>query len=121
MTILNVMLSCLEILMLIFYVIHVNKSSAVAEMGDRGHNRHGRSVTKKVGNQTMLCFPTHLSSGSALPCETGNPEIVSFHLNTVCCFATNTKKHIQIITWSLLNYPSFLKWSTVCIGQLKPT
>ena len=26
-----------------------------------------------------------------------------------------------IIIWSLLNYPSFPKWSTVCIRQLKPT
>jgi len=75
----------------------------------------GRSVTKKVRNQTMLCFPTYLSSGSALPCKTGNPEIASFHSNTVCCFANEHTKHIQIITWSLLNYPSFPKWSTVCI------
>jgi len=35
-------------------------------------------------------FPPHLSSASALPGETGNPEIASFHLNAACFF---TKKH----------------------------
>jgi len=35
----------------------------------------GTNVAKKVGNQNVLYFPT-----SALPRETGNPEIASFHL-----------------------------------------
>jgi len=35
-------------------------------------------------------FPSHLTSASALPGETGNPEIVSIHLNAACFF---TKKH----------------------------
>jgi len=35
-------------------------------------------------------FPPHLTSASALPGETGNPEIASFHLNAACFF---TKKH----------------------------
>jgi len=35
-------------------------------------------------------FPPHLTSASALPGETGNPEIASFHLNDACFF---TKKH----------------------------
>ena len=35
-------------------------------------------------------FPPHLTSASALPRETGNPEIASFHLNAACFF---TKKH----------------------------
>jgi len=37
----------------------------------------GRSVSEKVSlirNQTMLCFPTSLSSASALPRKRGNPE-----------------------------------------------
>ena len=34
----------------------------------------GRSVTEKVGNQTMLCFPTSSICASALPCEIRNPE-----------------------------------------------
>jgi len=65
----------------------------------------GKNVTKKVGNQIMLCLPTspHISSGSALPCETGNPEIASFHLNIVCYFSNEHTEHIQIITWSQLN------------------
>jgi len=35
-------------------------------------------------------FPPHLTNASALPGETENPEIASFHLNTVCFI---TKKH----------------------------
>jgi len=35
-------------------------------------------------------FPPHLTSASALPGETGNPEIASFPLNAACFF---TKKH----------------------------
>jgi len=35
-------------------------------------------------------FPPHLTSVSALPGETGTPEIASFHLNVACSF---TKKH----------------------------
>jgi len=35
-------------------------------------------------------FPPHLTGASALPGETGNPEIASFHLNAACFF---TKKH----------------------------
>jgi len=35
-------------------------------------------------------FPPHLTSASALPGETGNPEIASIHLNAACFF---TKKH----------------------------
>jgi len=35
-------------------------------------------------------FPPHLTSASALPGKTENPEIASFHLNDACFF---TKKH----------------------------
>jgi len=44
----------------------------------------GRSVTEKVRNHTMLCFPPHLSSASTLPAE--NPEcsaLVHCACNTV--------------------------------------
>jgi len=35
----------------------------------------GRSVTEKVRNKAMLCFPTSpIYSASALSCERGNPE-----------------------------------------------
>ena len=40
----------------------------------------GRNITEKVGNQKMLYFPTYLINASALPCETENTEIVSFHV-----------------------------------------
>jgi len=35
-------------------------------------------------------FPSQLTSASALPGETGNPEIASFHLNAACFFAKKT-------------------------------
>jgi len=35
-------------------------------------------------------IPPNLTSASALPGETGNPEIASFHLHAACFF---TKKH----------------------------
>jgi len=35
-------------------------------------------------------FQPHVTGASALPGETGNPEIASFHLNAACFF---TKKH----------------------------
>jgi len=50
-----------------------------------------QSITKKVRSQTMFYFPT----SPALPCETGNPEIASFHLNTVCWFANEHTKHLN--------------------------
>ena len=34
-------------------------------------------------------FPPHLTSASALPGETGNPEIASFHLNAACFLPKN--------------------------------
>ena len=50
----------------------------------------GINVAKKVGNQNVFIFPPHLTSASALPGDTGKPEIASFHLNASCFF---TKKH----------------------------
>jgi len=49
-----------------------------------------RSVTDKVGNQTVLCFPPHLSSASTLPCETGNPDD-----NALVLCAYNTVQLLQ--------------------------
>jgi len=40
-------------------------------------------------------FPSHLTSASALPWETGNPEIASFHLNAACFFTKNTKHSLK--------------------------
>jgi len=46
----------------------------------------------------MLHFPPHLINASALPCETENTEIVSFHVNVACLFANRHISHIGIIT-----------------------
>jgi len=64
----------------------------------------GRHVIKKVRNQTMLCFPTSSILCFCTTLQNRKPKIASFHLNTVCCFANEHTKYIQIITWSLLNY-----------------
>jgi len=48
--------------------------------------------TKKVSNQNVHYFPTHLTSASALPGETENPEIASFYFNAACFFTKNTKR-----------------------------
>ena len=53
----------------------------------------GRNITENVRSQSLLYFPPHLTSASALPGETGNPEIASFHLNVACCFANKHKTH----------------------------
>jgi len=55
----------------------------------------GTNVAKKVGNQNVLVFPPHLTSASALPGETGNPEIASFHLNAACFSPKNTKHSLK--------------------------
>jgi len=39
-------------------------------------------------------LPHHLTGASALPRETGNPEIASFHLNAVCFF-TKTRNTVK--------------------------
>jgi len=38
-------------------------------------------------------FPPHLTSDSALPWETGNPEIAYFHLNAACFSPKNSQKY----------------------------
>ena len=54
---------------------------------------HGSIViifgTRKLAIKMYFIFPPHLTSASALPGETRNPEIASFHLNAACFF---TKK-----------------------------
>jgi len=40
-------------------------------------------------------FPPHLTSASALPEETRNSEIASFHLNVVC-FSPKNMKQLKI-------------------------
>jgi len=59
-------------------------------------------------------FPPRLTSASALPGETGNPEIASFHLNAACFFTKKTQNTVKNITWS---EPSLSKRSTGCTRQ----
>jgi len=47
-------------------------------------------LPRKQAIKMYFIFPPHLTSTSALPGETGNPEIASFHLNVAYFF---TKKH----------------------------
>jgi len=47
-------------------------------------------LPRKQAIKMYFIFPPHLTSASALPGETRNPEIASFHLNVACFF---TKKH----------------------------
>jgi len=42
-------------------------------------------------------FLPHLTSASALPGETENPEIASFHLN-IACFFKKTRNTVKNIT-----------------------
>jgi len=51
-------------------------------------------------------FPPHLTSASALPGETGNLEIVSFHLSAVCFFTKKHEKQLKISpgqSWTTLH------------------
>ena len=57
-------------------------------------------------------FPPHLTSASALPGETGNPEITSFHLNAACFFTKKHETQFKNITW-----PELSKRSTGCTRQ----
>jgi len=41
----------------------------------------GRNITENVSNQKMLYFQPRLINATALPCETENTEMVSFHVN----------------------------------------
>jgi len=57
-------------------------------------------------------FPPHLTSASALPGKTGNPEIASFHLNAACLFIKKHETQFKTINWSEMNHPSLSKRSS---------
>jgi len=40
-------------------------------------------------------FPPHMTNASALPGDTGNPEIASFHLNAACFFYQKTQNIVR--------------------------
>ena len=52
----------------------------------------GKNVSEKVAIKTYFTFPPRLTNASALPGETGNPEIMYFHLNDAC-FLQKKHKH----------------------------
>ena len=47
-----------------------------------------------------LILPPHLTSASALPEETGNPEIASFHLNVACFFTKKHETQLKLEMWA---------------------
>jgi len=54
----------------------------------------GINVVRKQATKICFIFPPHLTSASALPGETGNPEIAPFHLNTACFFTKKTQNTV---------------------------
>jgi len=65
-----------------------NKSSAVAEMGDRGHNRHGPKrvggavpLSRSAGNPSNTMWPVR----GLLPYQVASPSIQPFGHNSVGC------------------------------------
>jgi len=50
-------------------------------------------LPRKYPIKTYFIFPPHLVNASAQPGETGNPEIVSFHLNAAYFFLPKNTKH----------------------------
>jgi len=42
-----------------------------------------------------VIFQPHLTSASALPGETGKPEIASFHLSAACFFTKKNETHLK--------------------------
>ena len=60
-------------------------------------------------------FSPHLISVSTLPCKTENTEIMSFHLNVVCCFANRQNKTHQNYHLTIHRLPCIRK-TIDCIG-----
>ena len=62
-------------------------------------------------------FPPHLTSASALPRETGNPEIASFHLNAAYFF---TKTRNAVLKYHLVRAESPFTVTTDWVHQTGP-
>ena len=60
-------------------------------------------LPRKYAIKVYFIFPRHLTSASALPGETGNPEIV-FLLKCCMLFHQKNKTQFKNITWSELNH-----------------
>ena len=69
-------------------------------------------LRKKYAIKVYFIFPPHLTSASALPGETRNSEIASFHLNAACCFT----KNIRVLElWQMI--PQILPFSMGLAGR----
>jgi len=51
-------------------------------------------LPRELGIKMYFILPPHLTSAYALPGGTGNPEIVSFHLNAACFFTKKTRNTV---------------------------
>ena len=77
------------------------------------------NVVEKVGYQMYFIFLPHLTSAPALPGETGNPKIASFHLNAACFFI---KKHETQLKYHLVRAePPFTVKTIDRVHQTWPT
>jgi len=74
-------------------------------------------LPRKQAVKMCFIFSPHQTSSSAIPGETGNPEIASFHLTAACFSPKKTQNTVKNITWSELNHPSLSKRSTGCTRQ----
>jgi len=63
-------------------------------------------------------FPPHLTSAFALPGETGNPEIASFHVNAACFF--NKKHETQLFYHLVRAEPPFTVKTIDWVHQTGP-
>jgi len=68
-------------------------------------------LPRKQAIKMYFIFPPHLTSASALPGETENPEIASFHLNATCFFTKTwyTDSQLKILpgqSWTTLHCPN---------------
>jgi len=52
-------------------------------------------LPRKQAVNMYFIFSPHLTNASALPGETGNPEIASFHLNAAC-FSPKNERQLKI-------------------------
>jgi len=71
-------------------------------------------LPRKYAIKMYFIFPHHLTSASALPGETGNMEIASFHLNDACFTVFFTRNTRNALKYHLVaaNHPSLSKRST---------
>jgi len=53
---------------------------------------------RKSAIKICYIFSPYLINASALPSETENTEIVSFHVKVACWFVSRHTSHIRIIT-----------------------